>query len=135
MVELGHGPIAVSAYLVLEQVQTNGRLASGRNFPLGSLSTVDLVPNERLTPIVTTAACKCPFRPSTECATVRNICHDGVIANDVPATQIQKTGLGDLVVMNPLIARKACMKEVVVQFKAAVRVHPLPCGHKRDSRR
>jgi hypothetical protein len=83
MVELGHGPIAVSAYLVLEQVQTNGRLASGRNFPLGP-STVDLVPNERLTPIVTTAVCKCPFLPSTECATVRNICHDGVIASDVP---------------------------------------------------
>lgn len=74
-------------YLVLEQVQTNGRLASGTDSPLGprdALSTVDLAPNERLTPIVTIAACRCAFRPSIERATVMNICHDGVTANDVP---------------------------------------------------
>src|SRR5438477_5187226 len=74
-------------YLVLEQVQTNGRLVSGTGSPWGpkdTFSTVGRVPNERLRPIVTIAACKCAFRPSTERATVRNICHDGVIDNDVP---------------------------------------------------
>jgi hypothetical protein len=46
------------------------------------------VPNERLTPIVTIAVCKCAFRPSIERATVRNICHDGVTANDLPPAEI-----------------------------------------------
>jgi hypothetical protein len=73
------------SYLVLAQVQTTGGLLPGTDSPPGPSEAFSaLAPNERLTPIVAITACKCTFRPSIECATVRNICHDGVSANDVP---------------------------------------------------
>src|SRR5258706_6325442 len=48
------------------------------------------------------------------------------------AAKIENARLGYLVVVSPLIAREARMKQVKVEFQPAVRVHLLPCSQKRE---